>query len=70
MCVFFAKNGSFGTVYIQLRLIRHPQNSALVAHPGYCPSENLNTHPLVRKQVDFLAGKLIFQQLARMGMGK
>ena len=30
-------------------------------------SENLNTRPLVRKQVDFLADKLIFQQLAWMG---
>ena len=30
-------------------------------------SENLNTRPLVRKQVDFLADKLIFQQLAQMG---
>ena len=34
-----------------------------------CNSENLNTRPLVRKQVDFLADKLIFRQLARMGMG-
>ena len=31
-------------------------------------SENLNTRPVVRKQVDFLADKLIFQQLARVGM--
>ena len=30
-------------------------------------SENLNTRPLVRKQVDFLVDKLIFQQLAQMG---
>ena len=30
-------------------------------------SENLNTRPLVWKQVDFLADKLIFQQLAQMG---
>ena len=29
-------------------------------------SENLNTRPLVRKQVDFLADQLIFQQLAQM----
>ena len=31
-------------------------------------SENLNTRPLIRKQVDFLEDKLIFQQLARKGM--
>ena len=30
-------------------------------------SEYLNTHPLVRNQVDFLVDKLIFQQLAGMG---
>ena len=30
-------------------------------------SENLNTRPLARKQVDFLVDKLIFQQLAWMG---
>ena len=35
--------------------------------PHPIPSENLNTRPLVRKQVDFLANKLIFQQLTRMG---
>ena len=35
---------------------------------SYCQSQwNLNTRPLVRKQVDFLADKLIFQQLAWMG---
>ena len=33
-------------------------------------SENLNTRPLVRKQVDFLADKLIFQQLARWASEK
>ena len=52
-------------LYVHFHLLFTQGKKGMI--PTANPSENLNTRPLVRKQVDFLADKLIFQQLAWMG---